>query len=206
MCEGGGPGPQVGDFCSFTQGGWGTNCSGNNPGCFRDTYFSSVFPSGAGIGEGVICSLGVCGKNPLLNGAPFFAAIFTSSSAVMDFLPQGGPAGKLRADLTDPVSSSSWVLDGQLLAATLSVAYDDAGKFDFDPNFSKNDPLKKLGDLIYQGGTPCDGLTVRQVITEANKFTSGEASSFTASQLNECLSLLNEGFIECDTADFTHFK
>ena len=206
VCEGGGPGPQVGDFCSFTQGGWGTNCSGNNPGCFRDNYFSSVFPSGAGIGEGVICSLGVCGKNPLLNGSPLFAAIWTTASAVESFLPQGVTPGTLTADLTNPVSSSSGVLDGQLLAATLSVAYDDAGKFDFDPNFSKNDSAKKLGDLIYQGGTPCDGLTVRQVITEANKFTSGEASSFTASQLNECLSLLNEGFIECDTADFTHFK
>lgn len=197
---------EPGDFCTFTQGGWGTECNGNNPGCFRNNYFNSVFPTGVGIGEGVSCAAGLCGQSPILNGAPLFAAKWTSSIAVQEYLPAGKKAGALTADLTNPIETSSGILDGQLLSATLSVAYDDAGKFDISAPFIKNNPSEKIGDLIYQGGTPCDGLTIRQVINAANSFTSGASSSFTASDLNDCLTLFNEGFDDCLVADNTHFR
>jgi hypothetical protein len=195
-----------GDFCTFTQGGWGAECNGNNPGCFRNNYFNSVFPTGVGIGQGVSCILGVCGQSPILNGVPLFAAKWTNSIAVQNYLPAKGKAEALSADLQNPVATSSGVLDGQLLSATLAVAYDDAGKFDIGAPFIKNRLSKKIGDLVYQGGTPCDGLTVRQMLNEAHKFTSGAVSSLTANDLNTCLSLFNEGFDNCLVADNIHFN
>jgi len=198
--------PEPGDFCTFTQGGWGAVCRGSNPGCYRDVFFGSVFPTGVGIGQGVSCAVGLCGQSPVLDGAPLFAAKWTTPLAVQDFLPAGGTPGKLTADLQNPFATSSEVLDGQLLAATLAVAFDDAGMFDMFAPFIKNDPTKKLGDLTYQGGTPCDGLTVRQALDAAHQFASGAPSPFSASDLNTCLTLLNEGFDGCAVADSAHFK
>ena len=37
-------------MCTYTQGGWGTECKGNNPGCVRDANFANDFPSGLFIG------------------------------------------------------------------------------------------------------------------------------------------------------------
>src|SRR3989344_5045106 len=34
-------------WITYTQGGWGTKASGNNPGTYRDENFSAAFPSGA---------------------------------------------------------------------------------------------------------------------------------------------------------------
>jgi hypothetical protein len=194
-----------GDYCAFTQGGWGSECKGNNPGCFRDVNFASVFPNGVGIGDGVNCNQGLCGQSAVLNGVIPFAAKWTSSAALSNYLPAGSIPGVLTADLLNPVASSSGVLGGQLLSATLSVAYDDAGKFSIGLPFMKNSTLK-IGDLTYQGGTPCDGMTVRQALNEAEKIVSGVVSSLTPSQMASCLTLLNEGFDNCDVADTAHFK
>ena len=59
---------RIGDFRSQTQGGWGSTCSGNNPGCYRDTHFDTAFPDGVTIG---------CDGGESLT--------FTSSAAVRDF-------------------------------------------------------------------------------------------------------------------------
>jgi FkbM family methyltransferase len=39
-----------GQFTTFTQGGYGTSCNGNNPGCYRDANFAGAFPNGLVIG------------------------------------------------------------------------------------------------------------------------------------------------------------
>ena len=41
---------RIGDFRSQTMGGWGSNCNGNNPGCYRDANFDSAFPDGVTLG------------------------------------------------------------------------------------------------------------------------------------------------------------
>jgi hypothetical protein len=195
----------AGDFCTFTQGGWGANCNGQNPGCFRDAYFSAVFPYGVGIGQGVACTTGSCGQNPLLDGAPLYAALWKTSASIEAYLPAGSTPGKLTADLTNPASTSSGVLGGQLISATLAVAFDDAGKFDIALPFKKMATATKLGELKFSGGTPCDGQSVRAVIALADVFVSGGASSLDATQLGQCLDILNNGFDGCALADTTHF-
>lgn len=162
-CSGGPPPIQPGDFCTYTQGGWGAACAGNNPGCIRDTNFSVVFQNGLFIGQGVTWT-GASpnnGTNGTLDGVEPWAAKWTSSSAIENYLPAGGAAGRLTADLVNPTSTSSRVLDGQLVAATLNAAFNRAGVL------VGNDTSTKLADLKFQAcalGVPASvqGKTVAQ--------------------------------------------
>ena len=83
----------------------------------------------------------------------------------------------LTADQTDPAVTSSGVFGGQLVAATLNVAYDAAGigKCTLTGTCSFPHPPGTLGTLVYV----CDvnplllGLSVNDVIALANIAISG---------------------------------
>ncbi|MFN8396143.1 MAG: HYR domain-containing protein, partial [Bacteroidia bacterium] len=167
---GGGSGPvNPGDFRTQTQGGWGANCNGNNPGCYRDAHFASAFPSGVVIG----CQ------------ASSRTVTFTSSAAVNTYLPCGGTPSVLAQSYTNPGCLSN-VLSSQLLSAVLSVGFDNA-----DANFgSSNVPLQSL---VMASG-PLAGLTVAQVIAEGNKALGGCASPYSLTDLNQALRDINESF------------
>ena len=182
-----------GDFATFTQGGWGATCKGKNPGCRRDKWFSTVFPKGVILGDGD----GVDGDGE-------FALHFTSSAAVEAFLPAGSTPDVLDADATDPTSSSAGVFGGQLLAARLNLAFDDAGAFD---DLKSRDDLK-LGDLVFVAGVDADliGWSVRDLIDLADDVISGAAGSgpfdldgngsddVTVADLSGALEVINENF------------
>lgn len=184
-----------GDLCTFTQGGWGTTCSGNNPGCRRDKWFDTVFPNGVTIGD----VDGIDG-----GGDGEFALLFTSSAAVEDFLPAGKTPGTLDDDATDPTSSSAGVFAGQLLSATLNVAFDDAGALD---DCKGRDDLR-LGDLLFLSGVDADllGFTVDDLLVLANAAISGGLGSgpfdldgngsddVTLSDISDALTTFNENF------------
>jgi hypothetical protein len=99
----------------------------------------------------------------------------TSALAVENFLPQGDTSGTLSIDSTDPTASTAGVFAGQLTAAKLNVTFDDAGLFDS----SKNGNLIHLGDLILNFCVDEDlvGISVRQLITIADRVISGEFGS-----------------------------
>ena len=82
---------------TFTQGGWGAEPNGNNPGVYLHANFDAAYPSGLTIG---------CGDNTLS---------FYSAQEITDFLPEGGTA--------DALPNLS-VLAGQLVAASLNVGFD----------------------------------------------------------------------------------
>ena len=151
---------EPGDFVTYTQGGWGVKCTGNNPGCLRDANFPGVFPGGLVIGDQ---------DGPDADGD--HALLLTTSKAVQDFLPEGTTPGTLDADVTDVANCSAGVFAGQLVAATINVAFDDAGVF--DP--FKNQVAVKLGDLVFVSGVNAKllGLTVREVIDLSNLAISG---------------------------------
>lgn len=167
---------EPGDFRTQTQGGWGTECSGSNPGCYRDDHFANAFPDGLVIGDAD-------------NGR---SVTFTSSQAIQNFLPQGGTASSLSAaddGATNPTSTSAGVLGGQVVALTLSVGFD----LD-DPAFGLS--ATNLADLVVvKAGDACIGMTVQEVLDEANAVLAGLASSFTASTINGCVSKINENFV-----------
>jgi hypothetical protein len=152
ICDGG--------LCTFTPGGWGADCNGNNAGCIRDKFFDSVFPNGVSIGD----PDGVDGDGE-------FALHFTTSAAVNAFLPAGGTPAELTGDQTDPTTSPAGVFAGLLLAAKLNVAFDDAGALDG----CKSRLDVKLGDQVFKGGVDSHflGMSVRDFIDFADSVISG---------------------------------
>jgi hypothetical protein len=185
ICDGG--------LCTFTQGGWGAGCSGNNPGCLRDKYFGSVFPNGVTIGD-----------PDGIDGGGEFALHFTTSASVEAFLPAGGPPGELTADQTDPMTTPAGVFAGQLLAAKLNLAFDDAGALDG----CKSRPDFKLGGLVFKGGVDSHllGWSVREIIELSDSAISGALGSgpfdvdadgngdVTLSDLSDALDVINGNF------------
>jgi len=160
-------------FQTYTQGGWGSTAHGHNPGVYRDLHFASAFPGGALIGE-----------------ASGFTALFTDAHAVEVFLPAGGTPGALGADYVDPTSTGAGVLAGQVLALTLNVGFDL-----YDVNFAPS--VDNLNDyVINDSSVPCDGMTVQEVLDEANTILGDLPSSFSASEINECAMWVNEEFDE----------
>lgn len=155
------------EFRTQTQGGWGANPHGNNPGVYLHANFAAAFPNGLVVG---------CDNTLTL----------TSAQAVTDFLPSGSTPRALTADLVDPAGNYDNVLAGQVVALSLSVGFDN-----YDANFGTSSA--SLGSLVVASGDFA-GMTVQQVLDEANAFLGGCASVYTASQLNDAVSALNENF------------
>lgn len=159
-------------FRTQTQGGWGASPNGNNPAVYMTNHFASVFTSPNYLTVG--CSTG----NKLR---------LTSAQAVTDFLPSGStPTGLPVGTLLNPGGSYSNVFAGQVVTLTLSVQFDLA-----DPNFSFNST--HLSDLIVSGG-PMIGMTVQQVLDEANKKLGGCSSSYSFSDLNNTVDMINQNY------------
>lgn len=178
-----GTGTEPGDYRTQTQGGWGTHCNGNNPGCVLAAHFDSVFPSGLVIGD-----------QDGVDADGDHALVLTSAAAVAAFLPAGSTGGPLTGDLVDPASSPAGVLAGQAVACTINVAFGDAGVFgDADPD---------LGDLVFVGGVHGDllGLAVRDVLAMANAaLASGDSGDLSFSDLTQALDVVNNNFVDGDS-------
>lgn len=158
----------VGDFYSFTQGGWGSTPHGNNPGMLLHNNFSAVFGTG-GVEVGIAGTAGYSMK-------------FTSAAAVRAFLPAGRTAGALTADLVDPTRSSAGVFGGQVLALKLNVAFSAA-----------HVTPSGYGDLVLvDTGTALDGMTVGQVLVEAEIALGGGTAAADIATLNTIATNLNE--------------
>jgi hypothetical protein len=155
---------------TYTQGGWGAQPNGNNPGALLAANFSQVYPSGVEVG---------------IPGAGGFSMTFSSASAVNSYLPAGGKAGALTADLANPTSSSSGVFGGQVLALQLNVDFSSAGV-----------TLATLAGAVYaESGMCMDGATVAQILAAANTALGGSSvTGCTISDLNGLATNLNEAF------------
>lgn len=166
-------GDLTGQFRTQTQGGWGAEAHGDNPGTYRDANFDGAFPSDLLIGD-----------------ISDDSALFTTAAAIEAFLPAGGTAGALGANYTDPTTTSAGVLAGQVVALTLSVGFDL-----YDADFCVS--ATNLKDLVVVDATsPCYGWTVENVLNEANRILAGLSSTLTASEINECVSKINENFVD----------
>ncbi len=175
-----------GQYRTQTQGGWGTECKGNNPGCYRDDNFDDAFGAELVVGD--------VGK---------FTAEFTDSEAVEDLLPTGGPKAAFDQNYVDPVSTSAGVFAGQVTALSLNVGFDMcslAGDCDtFAPDEADRAPTT-LADLIVVDNTSaCFEMTVGEILDEANLAISDQASDPSLSDLNDCVSDINENFVDGDT-------
>src|SRR5207249_1983091 len=108
------------------------------------------------------------------NGGPF-SIKFTSSTAVMSYLPANGTPGPLKSSATNPVSTASGTLGGQVLALKLNVDFSNAGILP-----------SGFGNLtLCNTGTSLDGKTVSQILAIANTALGGGPlpAGFTYAQL-----------------------
>ncbi len=160
--------PTCDGFTTVTQGGWGAKAAGKNWGAYRDANFAAAFPTGLMVGTAL--------RNLKLS----------SAKAVDDFLPSGSSPRALENSYVNPGQTYQNVFAGQVVALTLSVRFDE-----WDANFSSS--ATKLGDLIVNSGTFA-GWTVYQILAEANKVLAGEASMYSASQLNAIVDAINNNY------------
>ncbi|MGL2964821.1 hypothetical protein ACSVH2_13445 [Flavobacterium sp. RSB2_4_14] len=156
-----------GQFKTYTQGGYGTACNGNNPGCYTNANFAGAFPNGLVIG---------CGSNTLT---------FTSSLAIQNYLPAGGDSAILTSSAVNPTNSRG-VLSSQLIALTLSVGFDA-----YDSNFSASSA--SLGSLTIKNGVFA-GMSISSFLQLANNIIGGCSSQYSLSAINEVATALNENF------------
>ncbi len=166
----GGSGCSVTGFVTYSQGGWGTKPSGNNPGQLLVSNFGAVYPGG---------SVSIGGTRSLT---------FTSAAAIQSFLPQGGTPASLTKSATNPTSSSAGNLAAQVLALRLAVDFSAAGK-----------TKTGLGSLVMISG-PFAGQTVIQILAVANAVLGGQTSALPSgmavSTLNGIVESLNLNFHE----------
>lgn len=183
--------------CTFTQGGWGNRCpvpqqgdpNSTQPGCIRDYYFGSVFPSGVTIG---------------IPAGSTHGATWTTASAVEGFLPANGTPGPLTGDLTDPTTTPAGVLAGQILALRMNREYSCAGVF----NIALNPDAVCLGTLgIPEGcGGSFEGMTVDAFLALADSAVAGVAEVLAPygadfSDVNETATCINEYYNGCGEGD-----
>ncbi len=161
-------------YCTFTQGGWGSPPNGNNPGTVLQNGFSQVYPSG-------VVEIGIPGN-------PGSSIKFTSSAAIMNFLPSGGTPSKLTGDLVNPTTSPAGVLAAQTLALKLNL--DFASKFS-----SATIPLSSL--VIKDPSSPFFGKTLSQILALANTALGGGNTGYSYSTLSSIADLINNAFDNC---------
>jgi hypothetical protein len=168
--------PPTETYCTQTQGGWGGPSTGE-PGQILDNNFAATYPSGVGIGR-----------------TPNFNATWTSATGVRAFLPAGGTAGLLTANLTDPTSTSAGVFAGQTLALTLNLGIANKDR----PGTST------IKDLYYCPATSdsLKGQLVSQILAAINQAIGGGSlpSGFAISSLNTLATNLNESYVDCAPA------
>jgi hypothetical protein len=170
-------------FRTQSQGGWGSPPRGDNPGAYLEANFSLVWPAGLQIGS----STG-------------WTAFFASSADVRRFLPAGGPPDAFDQNHSNPKSTEAGNLAGQVLALALSLGFDE-----YDPDFSANS--RSLSTAVVNGqDSPCAGLSVREVFDIANAILSGHSESFSPALINDCVTEINEKFIDGSSLDLTPFQ
>ncbi len=158
-----------GMYRTQSQGGWGAKARGRNPGSYRDKNFRRAFPNGLIVGD-----------------PDHYSIKLTSPRAVEILLPTGGRPKALRRSFVNPFKLKN-VLVGQTVALTLSVRFDT-----YDSNFGES--TGNLKDLIINNASVFDGMSVGDVLDEANTVLGGGDSRFSPSQLTRILSMINNYF------------
>jgi hypothetical protein len=160
-----------------TQSSWGAPCDDDDgPGCYRDAHFAEVFPEGLYVG---------CGE---------LTANLLSSAAVEVALPSLGKPRALYKDeagaydgVDDPVVGTA--LFGQVVALSLNVGFSEL------PSFDKNGAAEPFGELVIADpGSPCAGMTVQQVLDEANVALGDCDAVLTPGDAYGCVKAINKSF------------
>lgn len=180
------PTPPPAAFVTYTQGGWGAPPNGNNPGMLLQLNFNTVYNTCPSKTVAPTTTANTCVTIGSTAPGRFFLR-FTSSAAVMNFLPAGGAPKALKASANNPTSSAAGVFAGQVLAVQLAVNFSNAGVI-----------TPGLASLKVASGQPLAGQTVSQVLAIANRVLGGDLtalpSGMSISALNDVMTRINENF------------
>ena len=155
---------------------------GGKPGCYRDEHFAPCYPNGLVVGD--------ANKHTIM---------FTTSAAVMNFLPDTKGPGSLSQDYTDPPDNSQLGnLASQMTTLNLNVGFDSC-----DPSFSS--AVSSLEDQVYCNTGPCNGMTVSEILTLGNQALGGTITMpytfprtlsvfISYSMLNVCVTKINQNY------------
>ena len=158
----------AGDFCTYTQGGWGAVPQGNNPGTILHNNFSTVFGGFVEVG---------------IPGSAGFSMQFITADAITAYLPAGGKPKPLDKDYPNPITTPSGVFGGQVLALQLNMLYDSAF----------GDLTIINTGTSFDGMTVAAVLDAANQALGGGALPSG----YTLSNLNDLASFLNQGFDNC---------
>jgi hypothetical protein len=158
------------------QGDWGTSTT--TAGALLTQHYAGVYGSTFGIVE-----VG-------LPGASGRSMSFTSAGNVLAYLPSSGGPGPLNADLVDPVTSSSGVFGGEVLALRLNVDFADAGLLGAESG-------PRFGDLtVCRAPVGPSGISVRAFLALAQNALGGGPSPYALDGLNTLAQDLNASFVD----------
>ena len=163
----------VGDFITYSQDNWGT--TGTAAAQLLNNSFDAVYPGGAEIGI-----IGPAGNS----------ALFTSASAVFNFLPASGSPDVLFTDVQDPISTSAGMFAGLALALQFNTDFSDAGVLSGSAGIP-------FGDLVLVNLATfpnLNGLSVRQFLAVANTCVGGGSCPSAAAgfDINETAQLADD--------------
>ncbi|MBL0053854.1 MAG: T9SS type A sorting domain-containing protein [Bacteroidetes bacterium] len=168
-------------FHTETPAAWTVAGNGSNIGTYLTLHFPNAFPGSLVVGGGCL------GSKTLT---------LTNATAVRSFLlgqPLTGGANLLSSNLNNPTNATfSSALAANIVALKLAVVFDA-----YDGNFAPV-PTVWLANLIYNnpaGPAALNGLTVNQVLFEAEKKLGGCSSSFTGAQLTTAFNNINLSYL-----------
>lgn len=157
-----------------TQGQWGASCKAHEVGCLRDEHFMGVFPEGLIVGCGLLTA-NLVTEDAIEAALPSYGsprALYTSEAGAFD--------GK-----GDPKVGTA--LFGHTVALTLNVGFDDITAEDDD-----GVPLEAL--IIGDPWSPCVGMSVGEVLEQANLALGDCPSTHTPTQISGCALAINSAF------------
>jgi len=147
--------------------------------------FDTVYGASGRVQVGLACAVNRFDMN------------FTSPAAIQNYLPAGGKAGVLDACLSNPSSSHSGNLGGEVLALELNVDFSAAG-------FTQGSggPFGSLN--LCGSGTSLDGMSISEILAAANQAlgNGGMPAGLDANTLRNLLHQLNESFDDCHPHGF----
>jgi len=167
------PAWQNGALTTYSQDDWGNSTS--TAGQILTFDFGAVYPGGVGVG---------------IPGTAGFSMQFSGGSDVIAYLPASGTPGPLTADVSDATSSSSGEFGGLVLSLQLDVDLGDTG-------YLAGSSTTKFGDLTVCNVTTLpavNGLTVRQILADANTLLGGGSSIAQIGALDPVIDALTGAF------------
>lgn len=180
---------QPGDYCTYGQGGWGTEANGNNPGAIRDENFEAVYINGVTVGTGN-------------------SMTFEQSLDVENFLPGCKTPAALTGTYTNPLSVcksgpdappnyTGGIFGAQVLALKLNSDFNTAGVLASNLNdFS--------GLVLVDTNTSLDGQTIASILDAAEVALGGGAlpAGYSIELLNTLADAINQAFSECEPSEW----